>query len=113
MSFLAKIAEYLRVRRNLILGSAVRQIQDSPLFDADYYVSSNPDVRNAGMDPAKHYLFHGWREHRNPSASFSTSQYLFDNPDLAREIEIEIRRDAGLPEMRPKEEGETALAAAR
>jgi glycosyltransferase involved in cell wall biosynthesis len=71
-------------RRMLFLGSVVRQIRDSSLFDAEYYLASNPDVQNAGVDPAKHYLLHGWREHRDPSTAFSTSQYLFDNRDVAR-----------------------------
>ena len=84
MSFLGKIAESLRIRRDAIHGSGVRQVRGSSLFDADYYVTSNQDVRNAGMDPAKHYVLHGWREHRDPSAAFSTSRYLFDNPDVAR-----------------------------
>ena len=78
VTFLGIIAYFLKIRR------AVRQIRDSSLFDADYYVTSNPDVRNAGIDPAKHYFLYGWREHRDPSAAFSTSQYLFNNPDVAR-----------------------------
>src|ERR1035437_8421569 len=49
VTFLGIIAYFLKIRR------AVRQIRDSSLFDADYYVTSNPDVRNAGIDPAKHY----------------------------------------------------------
>lgn len=84
MSFLGKIAEYLRLRRDIFLGSTVRQIRNSSLFDAEYYLTSNPDVRNAGVDPAKHYLLHGWKERRDPSAEFCTAQYLFNNPDVAR-----------------------------
>jgi glycosyltransferase involved in cell wall biosynthesis len=79
-----RIPRLFRIRRYLALMSEVRQIRRSSLFDADYYLSSYPDVRNAGMDPAKHYCSFGWREHRNPSAAFSTSQYLLDNPDIAQ-----------------------------
>lgn len=82
--FLGNLIEFLKVRRELILKTSIRQIRASSLFDADYYLTRNPDVRDAGMDTAKHFLFHGWREHRDPSAAFSTSQYLFDNPDVAR-----------------------------
>jgi glycosyltransferase involved in cell wall biosynthesis len=84
MSFLRKIAESLRIRRDVILWSGIRHLRRSSLFDAEYYLASNHDVRNAGVDPAKHYLLHGWRELRNPSAAFSTSQYLSANPDVAR-----------------------------
>lgn len=82
--FPGNLIEFLKVRRELILKTSIRQIRASSLFDADYYLTRNPDVRDAGMDTAKHFLFHGWREHRDPSAAFSTSQYLFDNPDVAR-----------------------------
>jgi glycosyltransferase involved in cell wall biosynthesis/SAM-dependent methyltransferase len=81
---LGRVAERLGIRLNFVLGSTVRQLRASSLFDPDYYLTSNPDVRDASMDPAKHFLLHGWREHRNPSTSFSTSQYLFDNPDVAK-----------------------------
>jgi len=84
MAFLGKIAGYLRLRSDLFLGSAVRQVRASPFFNSEYYLNSNQDLQNAGVDPAMHYLLHGWREHRDPSASFSTAQYLFDNPDVAQ-----------------------------
>jgi glycosyltransferase involved in cell wall biosynthesis len=84
MSYLGQIVQCLRSGCGVFLGSSVRQIRDSSLFDAEYYLANNPDVRNAGPDPAKHYLIHGWKEGRDPSAAFSTPQYLFDNPDVAR-----------------------------
>ena len=84
MSFLGKAVELLRIRPRVIRWVNVRQIRRSSFFDAKYYLASNPDLQSAGVDPAKHYLLHGWREHRDPSALFRSSQYLFDNPDVAR-----------------------------
>jgi len=75
--------EFLRVRRELILRSGTRLIRASSLFDPDYYLATYPDVRAAKKDPATHYLVHGWKEHRNPSAAFSTAGYLAANPDVA------------------------------
>ncbi len=83
-SSLRKIAGPLRVRRNLRLSSQLKQVRESSLFDAEYYLASNPDVRSAEADPAKHYLLCGWKEGRDPSAAFSTSQYLLDYPDVDR-----------------------------
>ncbi|MGF6319118.1 glycoside hydrolase family 99-like domain-containing protein [Pseudomonas frederiksbergensis] len=80
---LGKIIEVLRVRRDFFNKATVQLVRDSVLFDADYYLTSNPDVRDQGIDPLKHYMLHGWRESRNPSGLFSTSKYLFDNPDVA------------------------------
>ncbi|WP_342148907.1 glycosyltransferase family 2 protein [Methylorubrum sp. SB2] len=46
-----------------------------PFFDAEFYRSEYPDVASGGMDPLLHYLDHGWREGRNPSAVFGTLYY--------------------------------------
>jgi len=54
-----------------------------PLFDANFYLSRNPDVAAAGVDPYQHYLAYGWKEGRDPSALFSDSYYLSHNPDVA------------------------------
>lgn len=54
-----------------------------PLFDAAYYLSHNPDVAAAGVDPYQHFMTNGWREGRNPDALFDTSYYLAQNPDVA------------------------------
>ena len=43
-----------------------------PEFDADYYSAANPDVV---YDPFAHYCQQGFREGRNPSASFDTRVY--------------------------------------
>ena len=54
-----------------------------PLFDAQYYLTNNPDVAAAGADPYQHYAMYGWREGRNPDAYFDTRYYLTMNPDVA------------------------------
>jgi hypothetical protein len=35
------------------------------LFDPAYYLSHNPDVRLAGVDPLQHYQPFGLAEHRS------------------------------------------------
>jgi hypothetical protein len=42
-----------------------------------------PDVADSGLDPAHHYLEHGWREGRNPGPAFSTRKYLKTYKDVA------------------------------
>lgn len=54
-----------------------------PGFDPAYYLDRNPDVREAGLDPLRHFLEHGWKEGRDPSAGFSTTGYLTANRDVA------------------------------
>jgi ADP-heptose:LPS heptosyltransferase/GT2 family glycosyltransferase len=48
----------------------------SGLFDADYYVSVNPDVADLGLDPLMHYLEEGALEMRNPSKEFDAKSYM-------------------------------------
>lgn len=53
-----------------------------PLFDAPWYLATNPDVARAGMDPLAHYQLFGWREGRSPHAMFDVAYYLARNPDV-------------------------------
>jgi len=59
-----------------------RQLMQSGLFDASYYRQAYPDVVEAGMDPFDHFVEFGWKEGRNPAASFSVSGYLERYPDV-------------------------------
>jgi glycosyltransferase involved in cell wall biosynthesis len=45
------------------------------LFDADFYLARNDDVRESGKDPVFHYLHTGHAEGRDPSPRFSTVAY--------------------------------------
>lgn len=51
-------------------------------FDAEFYLESYADVREAGVDPLDHYINYGWRESRDPSPLFDTAYYLVQVPDL-------------------------------
>jgi len=56
----------------------------SGLFDREWYLTTNTDIAASGTDPLAHYLEHGWKEGRNPSAFFDGSWYLVHNPDVAQ-----------------------------
>ncbi|MFV3129182.1 calcium-binding protein [Niveispirillum sp. KHB5.9] len=53
------------------------------LFDANWYLEQNPDVKAAGVRALDHFMNNGWREARDPSASFDVSAYLERHPDIA------------------------------
>jgi hypothetical protein len=55
----------------------------SALFDAAFYLSQNPDVLQAGVDPLGHFNTFGFREGRDPNPLFDTSGYLAVNKDVA------------------------------
>ncbi len=70
----------LRTRHRLSAPVSAGPARD---FDPAYYLSRNPDVAAAGVDPLQHYLAYGWKEGRDPNAYFSTAWYLHQNPDVA------------------------------
>lgn len=57
-------------------------LTDSGLFDRDWYLSMYEDVAHSGVDPLDHYLVHGWREGRLPSAFFDARWYLYHYKDI-------------------------------
>lgn len=60
-----------------------RLLLASGYVDAAWYRARNPDVVRARMDPARHYLRHGWAEGRDPCPAFSVAGYLARHPDVA------------------------------
>ncbi len=59
-------------------------IKKSTLFDEKWYLKQYPDVKNANLNPIKHYLHFGWRENRNPGPLFNTKFYLTTYPDVQK-----------------------------
>lgn len=79
------MAANFRLQQSIPFGSSQASttiMVDDPLFDAAYYLHSNPDVAAAGLDPYQHFMAYGWREGREPSLLFSDSRYLAVNPDV-------------------------------
>lgn len=70
LSPLRKVATYLKQRR------AIKLIRTSGLFNETWYLSKNPDVAQAKVDPLFHYLQAGGFEGRDPGPDFSSSGYL-------------------------------------
>ncbi|WP_250479408.1 MULTISPECIES: glycosyltransferase 61 family protein [unclassified Caballeronia] len=53
------------------------------LFDADWYLEENPDVKAAGLSPLGHYLRFGAKELRSPSVLFDARYYIEQKPAAA------------------------------
>lgn len=76
-----QLPERLRTRKRLLRLRDV--INNSPLFDAKWYLSEYPDVAASGVDPALHYIQFGASEQRNPSPHFDSAWYLKQYDDVA------------------------------
>lgn len=61
-----------------------RIIEESALFDREFYLRSYPDVAQENMDPLIHYIQYGSKEGRRPNPSFDPVAYLRKFPELHR-----------------------------
>lgn len=75
-----KWIRYTRKRR--IYRSELKIIRKSPLFDRNWYLEMYPDVAEAGIDPALHYILSGACEGRHPGPNFDSTEYLRCNSDV-------------------------------
>jgi SAM-dependent methyltransferase len=73
-----KISDYFRLLRNLFL------VRSSGLFDRSWYLSNNPDVAQAKVNPLIHYLRNGGVEGRDPGPNFSSKWYLDTYADVRK-----------------------------
>lgn len=68
----------------LRLQQEARLVAASGLFDRQWYLEKNADVRTAGANPALHFVRYGGQEGRDAGPEFSSRRYLDDNPDVAQ-----------------------------
>ncbi|SMD10701.1 glycosyltransferase [Primorskyibacter flagellatus] len=86
------------------------------VFDPEFYLEQNPDIREAGVDPWQHYIDQGGREGRDPAPWFSGAFYRahvlqqMDLLDVANPLEhwLTVGRDASFS---PSEHVEADLLA--
>lgn len=60
----------------------LRLIQDSSLFDEQWYRNNYSEIEKKCISPAEHYLTKGWKKGYNPSVLFSSEKYLSAYPDV-------------------------------
>lgn len=57
-------------------------LSPTPWFDAEYYLQSNPDVAQSGLDALEHFQRWGWREGRSPLPGVDMRRLLGSQPGL-------------------------------
>ena len=53
-----------------------KSIKESLLFDSKYYIEKYPDIKKKSINPILDYIFHGYKEGKNPSSKFDGEYYL-------------------------------------
>ena len=71
--------------KNAWIKEQVAQLEGSTYFDGAWYLQQYPDLQEAGVNPAEHYLRFGGFESRDPSPKFNSAFYLEQNTDVAQE----------------------------
>lgn len=64
------------------LVARFRGLSPTPWFDAEYYLQSNPDVAQSGLDALEHFHRWGWREGRSPLPGVDMRRLLGSQPGL-------------------------------
>jgi hypothetical protein len=75
-----RIAAPSAAERALVEDAAL--VRRSPLFDAAWYIASQPDLARSGGDPVWHYLLHGAAAGADPGPWFDTQAYRAAHPGL-------------------------------
>lgn len=57
-------------------------ILQSGLFDTEFYLQHNRDIKNSATDPLNHFILHGGEERRHPNATFDMRCYSSLFPEL-------------------------------
>lgn len=55
-----------------------RGLVPTPVFDREWYLANNPDVRGAGFDPFLHFVASGARDCRSPGPLFDPAWYRME-----------------------------------
>ncbi len=71
------------IKNALINIKGYRSIKKNNLLDFDYYLYNN-ELRKSGIDPILHYIYHGFREGRNPNSAFDSDYYLKAHGDVKK-----------------------------
>ncbi len=65
-----------RRRVDPLIADYTRRVQDSGLFDAEWYLATYPELASFGPGPLAHFCEYGLHEHRDPGPNFDTRYYL-------------------------------------
>jgi hypothetical protein len=53
----------------------IKLLREGGIFDEDYYMKTNPDIKTIGIDAATHFYYFGYKEGREPCPNFNWQFY--------------------------------------
>lgn len=70
------IKEKGNLKKAYKMRKAAKKIRALDLFDSDFYLRKYPDVKKSRLSPLDHYLYHGFKESKQPGRLFDNNFYL-------------------------------------
>ena len=70
------------IKNSLLNIKSYNTIKKNNLLDIGYYLKNNSDIRLLGQDPIIHYMYHGYKEGRNPNPGFDGNFYSKKYSDI-------------------------------
>lgn len=77
---------HVRLPKRLTHSIKNRKSRGPKLFDADYYLECNEDIRRCNLNPWKHFCEYGHLENRDPHPLFNTEYYRKKNMDESMDM---------------------------
>lgn len=85
----------LGIAQGIYARAYIKAKGDALSFDPVFYLNQYPDIKNSGIDPFSHYVFHGRKEGRvGHSPVLSQSSFELAQLDPARETVIVVSHEA-------------------
>jgi GT2 family glycosyltransferase/glycosyltransferase involved in cell wall biosynthesis len=72
------------LKNTLINIKGYKAIKNNNLFDTEFYLKNNEDIKTSGADPIIHYMYHGFKENRKPNPKFDGNFYLQNYNDVKK-----------------------------
>ena len=66
------------------MHKASKKIKQQDLFNEEFYLKKYPNVKDAKTSPLNHYLYHGYKEGKQPGPLFDNNYYLNENEDVKK-----------------------------
>jgi len=70
------------IKKAYKMYKASKKIKQQDLFSPEFYLKKYPNIKDARISPLNHYLYHGYKEGKQPGKLFDNNYYLKQNPDV-------------------------------
>ena len=70
------------IKKTLMIMKAFFLIKRYKFFNERYYLKKYPNLKKSKISPLLHYMFHGYKENKNPNSRFSTKYYTTKYKDV-------------------------------